>query len=331
MPMKDLFGRNLSYFRISVTDRCNLRCRYCMPDEGLCTIDHSEILRYDEIVRLAHIFAQNGVWRFRLTGGEPLVRQNLPALCRELKTIDGAEYLGLTTNGLLLEEMATDLQKAGVDGINLSLDTTNRARFEALTRRDALHRVFDGLHAALRLSFSSIKINCVLSAHSEESDWLGVVELAKEYPVDVRLIELMPMTGGTALPAVDIAAATMAIEKKFGSLQPLSFDVGAGPATYYKADGFRGRIGFIPSMSHQFCASCNRLRLSADGFLKLCLFYEDGLNLKALLRGDANNEEIERAIQNAILQKPKKHPGHVVPKTGEKNTDRPCGMYRIGG
>ncbi len=329
--MRDLFGRNLSYFRISVTDRCNLRCQYCMPESGLHTIDHAEILSYDEIVRLARIFVKNGAWRFRLTGGEPLVRKNLPTLAANLKAIDGTQYLGLTTNGLLLEEMAADLHNAGVDGINLSLDTTNRSRFEALTRRDALDKVFSGLHAALRLPFQHIKINCVLSTHSTKEDWLSVISLAKEYPIDVRLIELMPMTGETATVAYTIEQAKSAIEMAFGRLQPLSFDEGAGPAVYWRAEGFRGRIGFIPSMSHQFCASCNRLRLSADGQLKLCLFYEDGLALKPLLRSEATDEDIEHAIRQAILQKPQKHPGHVVPSEHDNNTDRPCGMYRIGG
>ncbi len=329
--MKDSFGRNLSYFRISVTDRCNLRCRYCMPPEGLHTIEHEEILRYDEIIRLARIMAQNGVWRFRLTGGEPLVRKNLPSLVTDLTKLPGAEYLGLTTNGILLEELAADLCHAGVNALNISLDTTDRSRFEMLTQYDALPKVLSGLHAALRLSFSSIKINCVLSAHSEPKDWLGVATLAKEYPVDVRFIELMPMAGENPATALSMENAKNILESSFGAFHALPKDLTAGPAVYYQVPGFRGRLGFIPSMSHQFCASCNRLRLSADGHLKLCLFYEEGLNLKALLRSNASDDEIETAIRNAILQKPKKHPGHVVPDENEKNTDRPCGMYKIGG
>ncbi len=329
--MKDLFGRNLSYFRISVTDRCNLRCRYCMPEEGLYTMEHDEILRYDEIVRLARIMVQNGVWRFRLTGGEPLVRKNLPQLATDLKAIDGAEYLGLTTNGLLLEEMAADLYGAGVDGLNISLDTTERTRFEALTRRDGLDKVLSGLHTALRLPFKHIKINCVLSESSTEEDWMGVLTLAKEYPVDVRYIELMPMTGVSMLEPASIETVKCAIEAKYGALCALSQDAGAGPAIYWKANGFRGRIGFIPAMSHQFCETCNRLRLTADGKLKLCLFYEDGMDIKQLLRNGSSDADIEHAIRNAIMQKPKKHHGVVMQSEREQNTDRPCGMYRIGG
>ncbi len=330
--MRDLFGRELSYFRISVTDRCNLRCRYCMPETGIEAIPHEEVLRFDEIERVAGLMASQGAKRFRLTGGEPLVRRGLPSLAASIKALPGAEYLGLTTNGVLLEELAAELYDAGVDGLNISLDTVNPARFAALTRRDELPRVWKGLEAALRLPFRHIKLNCVLAPDSLQEDWMGVVALAKEYPLDVRLIEWMPIAGETPSNDVSIERAKAIIEAQFGQLEALPHDAAAGPAQYWQAAGFRGRIGFIPSMSHQFCGSCNRLRLTASGQLKLCLFYDRGLPLKPLLRGGASDEEILQAIREAVRQKPQHHPGHVVVEEElPKAFDRPCGMYRIGG
>ncbi len=332
--MKDSFGRSLTYFRISVTDRCNLRCRYCMPEEGIEAIPHEEILRYGEIERVARIMAGEGASRLRLTGGEPLVRRNLPALAARLKALPGIGYLGLTTNGLLLAPQAAELCRAGVDGINLSLDTLDRERFAAITRRDALPKVWEGLQAALGQPFKNIKINCVLAPSSLKADWMGVVALAKEYPLDVRLIEWMPMAGEAPQNDVGIDTAKTAIEAVYGPLSPLEGDAGAGPALYFGAKGFTGRLGFIPAMSHQFCGGCNRLRLTASGHLKLCLFYGRGLPLKPLLRGGASDAEIAAAIRQAVQNKPEKHSGQVVSAQEDpfaEAFDRPCGMYRIGG
>ncbi len=330
--MRDLFGRELNYFRISVTDRCNLRCRYCMPEEGIEAIPHDEVLRFDEIERVARLMASQGAERLRLTGGEPLVRRGLPSLAARLKALDGVNYLGLTTNGVLLEELAGELCDAGVDALNISLDTTDPARFAALTRRDELPKVWRGLEAALALPFRHIKLNCVLAPESTQEDWMGVVALAKEYPLDVRLIEWMPMAGEAPKNDVSIEAAKQAIEARYGKMEALPHDAKAGPARYWQADGFRGRVGFIPSMSHQFCGSCNRLRLTASGQLKLCLFYDRGLPLKPLLRGGASDDEILAAIREAVRHKPQHHPGHVVVENPlPKAFDRPCGMYRIGG
>ena len=323
--MTDSFGRSINYLRISVTDRCNLRCRYCMPEEGVAPLAHGDILRFDEMERLVRIFAGLGVNRLRLTGGEPLVRRDLTALAARLRAMSGIEFLGLTTNGVLLSEHAKALCDAGIDAVNISLDTTGPNRYAHLTRRDNWGQVWAGLEAALALPFSAVKINCVLSPDSLSTDWLGVVALARDLPVAVRFIEWMPMCGeGTS---VQVEAALSAIETRFGVLKPLGQRKGEGPATYYDVAGFVGKIGVIPAMSRHFCASCNRLRLTAAGELKLCLFYNAGISLRDLLRSGADDETIAAAIKNAVLSKPERHQGAVIQAGGCVA----CGMSQIGG
>ncbi len=332
--MTDGQGRRLNYLRVSVTDRCNLRCRYCMPQGGVTFIPHSDILRYDEIVRLVRIMAGLGVDRVRLTGGEPLVRKGLADLARQIKQIDGIRFLGLTTNGVLLKDNAQALLDAGIDGLNISLDTLNAGRYQALTGFDALSGVQDGLRAALALPFSSVKINCVLAPQSKRSDWLPVVGLAKHYAADVRLIEWMPMAGEAtaALPHGD--DVLRAIAGKYGTPKADIKAPEGGPASYWHVEGFKGRVGMINALSHSFCSECNRLRLTSTGDLKLCLFYDAGVPLKPLLRGGASDEKIADAILQAIQYKPKAHQGLV--KTSEEGgkcalVHHPIGMYQTGG
>lgn len=332
--MIDQYGRNIHYLRISVTDRCNLRCVYCMPAEGVPSIPHEEILSYDEILRLVRIMAGLGIDRVRLTGGEPLVRKGITELARDIKSVEGIKYLGLTTNGVLLEEMGEGLLKAGVDGINLSLDAADPARYAAITRVGDWQRAFDGLQMALRLPFKAVKVNSVLSPDSAVSDWMDVVALAKDNKMDVRLIEWMPMAGETDGKAITADEALVAIAARFGPLQALPRTNDAGPAAYTRAPGFAGRIGMIPAMSHQFCSDCNRLRLTATGDLKLCLFYDVGIPLKGLLRGGASDAEIEEAVKAAVEKKPRQH-GGLRQQTEEENEQdiiaTPVGMSGIGG
>ncbi|MDL2327308.1 GTP 3',8-cyclase MoaA [Ruminococcaceae bacterium OttesenSCG-928-A11] len=332
--MKDSYGRNIHYLRVSVTDRCNLRCRYCMPEVGVEPIPHEEILTYDEILRLVRVAAGLGIDRIRLTGGEPLVRKGLVGLAADIKRIPGIRYLGLTTNGVLLSEMAPELLEAGVDGVNVSIDTLDEARYAHLTRRDALPLAIKGMHAALALPFRSVKVNSVLAPDSKSEDWLGVLGLAKTHPVDVRLIEWMPMAGETENGGIRANDALALIEATYGELTPAPRDTEAGPAQYWRAPGFAGRIGIIHAMSHNFCDSCNRLRLTATGNLKLCLFYDVGVALKPMLRSGASDGELAGAILSALENKPKQHGGQV--KTREDGVQystiaHAAGMYQTGG
>lgn len=336
--MRDKYDRNLNYLRISVTDRCNLRCQYCMPEEGVEAIAHEEILTFDEILRLVGIMAGLGVNRVRLTGGEPLVRKNLPELIREIKGVPGIEFLGLTTNGVQFEGMARELLNAGVDGVNISLDTLDRNRFIEITRRDELDKVLRSIHKALELGFPQVKVNCVLAPDSTPEDWLGVASLAADLPIDVRFIEWMPIAGEEK-KAISGDAILEMIGQKYGKLYPVdSFASGdptkGGPAKLWQNDSFKGRIGLIHAMSHNFCSSCNRLRLTASGDLKLCLFYDTGISLKDLLRSGADDETIAMHIKNAAEQKPKQHAGKILgnEEGGFCSTiDRSNGMYGIGG
>lgn len=333
MTMQDRFGRYLHYLRVSVTDRCNLRCRYCMPEDGVDFLPHEAILTFEEILRLIRIAASLGVDRIRLTGGEPLVRKEVTALAAAIKSIEGIGYLGLTTNGILLPPLAADLKKAGVDGINISIDTLDRERFAVLTGRDLLREALQGLDAALSAGFGKVKVNCVLSPDSGPADWIGVAELAKNLPLDVRFIEWMPM-GGEDAASGRIGEFMTAMSDRFGRLEPLAVDARGGPAELYAINGFAGRIGVIAAMSHAFCASCNRLRLTSTGDLKLCLFYDTGIALKPLLRGGATDEDIRARMLDAVRYKPKAHQGHLL--AAEENEHAPRldaarGMYKTGG
>ncbi|MGD9559297.1 MAG: GTP 3',8-cyclase MoaA [Oscillospiraceae bacterium] len=332
--MRDRFGRNIHYLRVSVTDRCNLRCQYCMPAAGVCSIPHEEVLRFDEVERVARVMAELGVDRVRLTGGEPLVRKNVAALAASIKRIPGIGFLGLTTNGTLLQPLAHELRDAGVDGLNISLDTLDENRYFELTRGGALQKALDGLHAALAQGFPSVKVNCVLAPQSTRADWLGVVALARDLPVDVRLIEWMPVAGEAGAGGIENDVALELLAQAYGPLAPAEDGRQGGPAQYWKIAGFKGRLGIIHAMSHNFCAGCNRLRLTAAGNLKLCLFYDSGLALKPLLRGGATDAQLAEAIQAAVLDKPLRHHGQVLAGDGDETGAGHFptrGMYKTGG
>lgn len=332
--MNDLAGRNIHYLRISLTDRCNLRCRYCMPESGVELLPHDDILRFEEIERIARIMVPLGINRIRLTGGEPLVRKDLPQLAAAIKKIDGVHFLGLTTNGLLLPQLGKAICDAGLDGINISMDTTNPERYHQITRQGSWADAWTGLQTALELPFKSVKINCVLAPGSQPDDWLSVIELAKRLPVDVRLIEWMPMMGEDVSNAPNQNEALSQIEARFGHITPHDKKEKGGPAQYYQLPGFQGLVGFISAISHNFCSQCNRLRLTASGDLKLCLFYDEGISLRPMLRGSASDDEIKEAIQLAVLNKPLRHQGSL--KTAEDDIrqdllTRLAGMFGVGG
>ena len=300
--MLDGFGRSIDYLRISVTDRCNLRCRYCMPEEGVEWLPHDQILRFEDILRLSRIFARLGVRRVRLTGGEPLVRRGLPELVAGLRAIPGIQEVALTTNGILLSQQLPALLEAGLTGVNLSLDTLNEDTFRRITRREGVGRTLDALDACLAAGVP-VKVNCVPIAPEEEL--LELAALARDKPIPVRFIELMPIGLGKELHGRSEGELRALLEAAYGPLTPYSGRLGSGPSRYWTLPGFQGQIGFISALSHQFCHQCNRVRLTATGFLKTCLQYDRGVWLRPLLSG--SDGELEAAIGAAILQKPAAH------------------------
>ncbi len=343
--MKDNYGRELEYLRISLTDKCNLRCKYCMPKEGIKSINHSEILTLEEIIRLTRIFTSMGVKKVRLTGGEPLVRKNIMYLIHELSDMDSIESLGLTTNAILLEESLEELYKTRLRNINISLDTLNKENFYKITGFDGLDKVMNALKKCVSYGFN-VKVNTVLLRGVNDSEYESIALLAKEEPVEVRFIELMPM--GIAQKYNGIRSEEI-IDKLGKNYKILDFSdsdshdskdadnngvTGSfketlhAPARVYKLQGFKGKIGFISPLSDSFCDRCNRLRLTSDGRLKTCLYYPPGLNLKELIRGGASDEEVKSKIKEEILRKPLKH-GFLGGRDFEEQEKR--NMNEIGG
>ncbi len=304
--MIDGYGRTIDYIRISVTDRCNLRCVYCMPEEGVGPVAHEDILTYDEILRLAEIFAALGVRKVKLTGGEPLVRKNIEALVAGLRKIPGIREVTLTTNGVGLEEKMEALAAAGIGGINLSLDTLDPDVFEKITRKKAFDEVMRGFHAALAYPQIPLKINCVPMGLPGQ-DVTEVARLAKEYPVHVRFIEMMPIGLGSKFDFQSEDFILRLLAARYGEYQPYEKRLGNGPGHYYSFPDFRGKVGFISAISHKFCDSCNRVRLTSQGYLKTCLQYDIGTDLRKLLRENADDEILQRAVAEAISKKPKSH------------------------
>ena len=324
--MRDGQGRVIDYLRVSVTDRCNLRCVYCMPPEGVEWIPHGDILSYEQILRLCRVFAGLGLRRVRLTGGEPLARKGLDGLVAGLKAIPAIDHVAVTTNGTLLAEQLPGLRAAGLDAVNISLDTLDRDQFAAITRRDALACVLEGLHAALAVPGLTVKINCVPTAENRDQ-WVPLAELARARQLAVRFIELMPIGLGGDMPGVAEAELRQVLEGALGPMAPCEADPGGGPSRYFRPAGFTGKIGFISAMTHQFCASCNRVRLTATGFLKTCLQYEKGADLKPILSGGGDDAALEAAIRAAIAEKPA---GHHFGQAGQGQDERRR-MNQIGG
>lgn len=302
--MKDNYGRTIDYLRISITDRCNLRCTYCMPEEGISCIRHEDILTYEEIQTICTIMANMGLRHIKITGGEPLVRKECWKLIRQLKKIDGIETVTVTTNGILLEEAVNDLVKAGVDGINISLDTQKEAEYAKITRGGDVKKVMNGLKAILTYPQVTVKINCVLVGEDWEKTVISMAELAKTNPIHVRFIEYMPVEQKQQTKLQDEVRAVL--EAAYGPALDCKKPLGFGPSSYYQLEGFQGKIGFISAISHKFCKKCNRLRLTADGKLRLCLQSSESIDIKTLVR-QKNNTELVVAIQSALKQKPKEH------------------------
>lgn len=318
--MTDNFGRTINYLRISVTDRCNFRCIYCMPKCGVKQLPHAQILRYEEILHIVEIMAQLGIHRFRLTGGEPLVRPHLYQLVEKLKKIDGVETVALTTNGFLLHEQLDDLVSAGLDEINISLDAMSSNLFEKITCFPGIENVFKSIFRALS-SPIKVKLNCV-ALGINDSELSSIAELARNNKLDVRFIELMPIGLGSCFSTRKENEIISLIRHITGPLIPDIQSDKEGPCKYYTADGFLGRIGFISPISHKFCHRCNRIRLTSDGFLKTCLQYNCGMDLKPFLNSE--DDILKSAIIQAVQNKPACH------NFGQFESDQRK-MYQIGG
>ena len=304
--LEDQYGRIINYLRISVTDRCNLRCRYCMP-EGIKRISMDELLTYEEIAFVCAQAAELGIDSFRITGGEPLVRKGCTALVSMLKRIPGIRRVAMTTNGVLLADHLEELLDAGLDTVNISLDTLNRAQYKAITGTDELDRVLASIRlAAGRLP---VKINCVVQKGINEDAPVSLAALARDLPADVRFIELMPIGAGKGLETVPNASVLAMIEERYGRTEADPESRGSGPAVYRQPAGFRGRIGFISAVHGKFCGECNRLRLTSTGELKPCLCYADTVPLREILRDSADEKEerIRAKIREAAALKPREH------------------------
>lgn len=306
---KDKFGRNIDYLRISVTDRCNLRCIYCMPEEGIKLCPHSEILSYEEIIQLVKVFTDLGVRKVRITGGEPLIRRNLPYLIEQINAFDSIKDIAITTNGILLRELILDLKKAGLKRVNISLDTLKRHRFELITKTDGLNNVLAGIEKSLELGLNPVKLNVVLMKGVNDDEIIDFVKLAEKQPLHIRFIEYMPwgkVESWGEEKIISTKEAMIKIEQALGKLEPVENSSG-GPAINYSIKSFQGVIGFINPVSSHFCNLCNRIRLTADGKLRLCLFSEKEVDVKNVLRSVMDEEILKSLVEKAILNKPQGH------------------------
>ena len=326
--MTDNQGRTIDYLRISVTDRCNLRCVYCMPEEGMENIPHDRIMTYDEILRVCRILAEHGLKKIKITGGEPLVRKNVVWLIKELKKISGITNVTITTNGVLLTEQYEALVEAGIDAITVSLDTLDAEVYRQITRRDELSRVLEGIRLAAEQGKVRLKINCVPVLGTEKQGILELMEYIRKYDIDLRFIEMMPIGLGRQFHFVSEDILRKLIEGTYGEMTLYCEKRGNGPCRYYDVPGFTGKIGFISAISHKFCHECNRVRLTADGFLKTCLQYDCGVALKSVLSEGVSDETLWKMMEEAILQKPKAHHFEGEKKAAE---DEARGMSQIGG
>lgn len=306
-PMTDGFGRRIEYLRISVTDKCNLRCVYCMPEEGLPWLKREQILRYEEIAEIVRVMADQGLRRIRITGGEPLVRRDLPSLVRMIRAIPQIEDVALSTNAVLLHEMADELRDAGVDRVNVSLDSLRPERIDEISRRaGSAEAIFRGLEAAERAGFAPIKVNCVVMRGRNDDEVADFAAITRERPWHVRFIEVMPTGENLGVSADEFVSSDeiLANIARIGDLRPVAGPAGNGPARYYAFNGAAGTVGVITPMSHNYCDRCNRMRLTADGQLRPCLFGHAQTNLRDPLR---RGEPLEPLIRQTLRIKPERH------------------------
>lgn len=308
MPL-DRFGRNIRYLRVSLTDHCNLRCVYCMPEEQIFR-PNAELLQTEEFLRLIRIFTQMGVDKIRLTGGEPTVYPDLIEIVQDIKEIRGIREITMTTNGIRLVTLAEPLKRAGLDRVNVSLDTTDRHTFKRMTLRDYFNQAVAGIQAAEEAGLTPLKINAVIMRGFNEDAILDIAALTLSHPWQVRFIELMPLGGQTETQQTSVVTTgemISRIEEEFGTLIPVNGGRLDGEAVLYKINGSQGNLGFISSVSQPFCAYCARARITADGKLRLCLLREDEIDLREPLRSGADDEQLRQMIASGIWRKPWGH------------------------
>lgn len=317
--MKDPFGREITYLRLSVTERCNLRCRYCMPEEGICKKPHSEMLTEEEMLLAVEAGASLGIQKLRLTGGEPLVKKNIVSLCRRAAQLPGIREVCVTTNGILLPELAKPLKKAGVSRVNISLDTLEEEKYRYITRMGTLSQALRGLEAALEAGFARVKLNTVLIGGFNEEEIPALAALTRRYPVDVRFIELMPMCEKGEFDESAYVPCDRVLQL-LPSLRPVL--EGGGVAELYELPDALGRVGLISAVSKHFCGACNRLRLTADGHLKPCLHSDREISIKGL-----DLDGMRREMARAISEKPACH----APLSATQRSHAGRDMNQIGG
>lgn len=329
LPLVDTFGRLHQDLRISVTDRCNIRCFYCMPAENVRFKPRHELLTFEEIERFVRAVVPLGIYKLRITGGEPLVRAELPKLIAMLRAIEGVEDIALTTNGILLAEHAQPLREAGLSRLNVSLDTLNEQRFKEITRREGLPRVLEGIFAAQRAGFTRIKLNAVAIAGLIEDDVVPLGHFARSHGLELRFIEYMPLDADGRWDQSQVLsgeAIRRRLEAEFGPLVPVPPDHPGQPATDYRfADG-QGRLGFINPVTQPFCHRCNRLRITAEGKLRNCLFATDEWDVRRLLRSGADEAAIVQLVRDCVWHK---RAGHGI--NSEQFVKPQRAMYQIGG
>ncbi len=326
--MLDRYERQIDYLRVSVTDRCNLRCRYCMPSRGVTSLGHSNILSLEQIAQLIGAAAQLGIRKVRLTGGEPLVRKNITKLIDLISRIHQIEDISMTTNGVLFTSLAEKLQAAGLTRVNFSLDSLQDARFRYITRRGCLADVRMAIQTALKIGLAPVKINMVVMRGINDREIPDFAKLAYEMPLHVRFIELMPI-GELAFfrqaRFMSVAAVKNIVDKQYELVGEPGVP-GSGPAKCYSIEGGRGTVGFISPLSHQFCGACNRIRLTADGKVRGCLVSRHEMDLKTALQSNASEEQLISLLKKAVLEKPERH--HLSEGWGADNERK---MYQIGG
>ncbi|MBR3363641.1 MAG: GTP 3',8-cyclase MoaA [Solobacterium sp.] len=325
--MKDQFQRNIDYMRVSITDRCNLRCRYCMPND-ITLLPMDMVLTYEEILDVIRQAAALGIRKIKVTGGEPLVRKNCTDLIREIKNIEGIEKVTLTTNGILLPQFIDELKDIGIDGINISLDTLQKERFAAITGFDALDQVMKGIDASLAAGIRT-KINTVLQKDVNDDEWIDLMKLAEDHRLDVRFIELMPIGYGDKDRGINDHELREKIRELYPEMEEDTSVHGNGPATYIRIPGFVGGVGFIAAINEKFCQDCNRIRLTCTGRIKPCLCYGESFDLREILRTrevEDRETQVRETLRKAILYKPKEHCFEQSSQVTEKKK-----MSQIGG
>lgn len=304
--MKDKFGREIDYLRVSVTDNCNLRCIYCMDEKGNKFLNKDEKVTDDEIYKVVKESAKLGIKKVRITGGEPLVRPGVVSLISKINNIEGIEEIYLTTNGILLADMIDELSKNGLKGVNISLDSLKEDRFNKLTRVGNLHKVLEAIDKAIALGIK-VKLNTVIVNDINKDEIIDFVNLTKEKPIDVRFIELMPIGIAVNYKGATNEEVLKFITERYPNYEEVVRSKSGGPASYIKVNGAKGKIGFISAMSNCFCEECNRIRLTPEGFLKQCLHFDYGVDLKSMLRSGIKDDDLKKVIYENIYDKPEKH------------------------